>query len=70
MKEAEEAIKKLKNNKSLGEDTIQVELIKAARWTTPRIHEIIVDIWDLKELPKEMGISVMLIPQKGKPIRV
>lgn len=43
-KGAEKVIKKLKNNKSLGEDTIQAELIKAARWTTPWIHKIVVDI--------------------------
>ena len=68
--EAELAIEKLKSHKSPGIDQIPKEMIKAGGRTIPyEIHELIIAIWNKKELPEECKESfIVAIYTKGDKI--
>ena len=65
--EVSTAIKKLKNNKSSGEDNIVSELLKYGGPELHReIHKLITNIWNQEEIPAEWLSSVIIpIHKKG-----
>ena len=65
--EVELAIEKLRSHRSLGIDQISGELIKAGGKTIHcETHELIISIWNKKELPEEWKESIIVpIHKKG-----
>lgn len=59
MNEARKAVRKLKSNKSPGEDAIPVEMIRATDTSTMSVIHEITNIWDKEELPGELGVGVI-----------
>ncbi|PNF29172.1 hypothetical protein B7P43_G11860 [Cryptotermes secundus] len=67
IKEVEQAIKKLKNNKAPGMDLIMEELVKfAGPEYAKHLHQLIVKIWITEIIPEEWNLSTVCpIHKKG-----
>lgn len=64
-----DVIKKMKNNKTPGEDEINIELIKYAdEKVAARVFELVREVWRKKEIPREWTTAIISpIPKKGDP---
>ncbi|PNF23327.1 hypothetical protein B7P43_G15831, partial [Cryptotermes secundus] len=67
IKEVEQAIKKLKNNKALGMDLVTAELVKfAGPEYAKHLHQLISKIWITEIIPEEWNLSTVCpIHKKG-----
>ncbi|PNF23609.1 hypothetical protein B7P43_G04761 [Cryptotermes secundus] len=71
IKEVEEAIKKLKNNKAPGMDLITAELVKFAGPEYARhLHQLIVKIWITEIIPEEWNLSTVCPIHKNCDVMV
>ncbi|PNF17083.1 hypothetical protein B7P43_G16092 [Cryptotermes secundus] len=68
LKEVEQAIKKLKNNKASGMDLITAELVKfAGPEYAKHLHQLIVKIWITEIIPEEWNQSIICpVHKKGR----
>src|ERR1700761_8732101 len=67
LEEVKDVVLKLKNNKAPGSDNIPGELLKfGGDALCKRLHELIVKIWEIEEMPEEWDLGIICpIYKKG-----